>query len=55
VLWKTVTAMGPFKDHNRYIVESAQRWIVATSDDQLVAVQDRFAPGETDNPAAPQS
>jgi hypothetical protein len=55
VLWKTVNAMGPFKDHNRYIVESAQRWIVATSDDQLVAVQDRFAPGGLDKPAAPQS
>jgi len=55
VLWKTVTALGPFKDHNRYIVESAQRWIVATSDDQLIAVRDRFNPGETENPAAPQS
>ena len=44
VLWKTVNAMGPFKDHNRYIVESARRWIVATSDDELAALQDRFTP-----------
>jgi hypothetical protein len=44
VLWKTVAAMGPFKDHNRYIVESAHLWLVATSEDQLVAVQSRFAP-----------
>ncbi len=44
VLWKTVNAMGPFKDHNRYIVESAKRWIVATSDDELAAVQERFTP-----------
>jgi hypothetical protein len=43
VLWKSANVMGPFKDHNRYIVERAHRWIVATSDDQLVAVQDRFA------------
>lgn len=49
VLWKTVAAMGPFKDHNRLIVESARSWIVATSEDQLVAVQGRFAPP----PAAP--
>ena len=43
VLWKSASVMGPFKDHNRYIVERAHRWIVATSDEQLVAVQDRFA------------
>jgi hypothetical protein len=43
VLWKSASAMGPFKDHNRYIVERARRWIVATADDQLVAVQHRFA------------
>jgi hypothetical protein len=47
VLWKTVGAMGPFKDHNRYIVENARLWLVATSDDQLVAVQSRFAPVTT--------
>jgi hypothetical protein len=55
VLWKAVTAMGPFKDHNRYIVEDARAWIVATGDDQLLAVQDRFAPPESPAPdvAAP--
>jgi hypothetical protein len=49
VLWKSASAMGPFRDHNRYIVERAHRWIVATSDDQLIAVQERFkarSPGE---------
>jgi hypothetical protein len=44
VLWKSAASMGPFKDHNRHIVESARLWIVATTEDQLVAVQDRFAP-----------
>jgi hypothetical protein len=44
VLWKTVVAMGPFRDHNRYIVEDARAWIVATSDDELLALQPRFAP-----------
>ena len=50
VLWKTVGAMGPFKDHNRYIVEAARLWIVATTDDQLVAIQDRFSPDSDGNP-----
>lgn len=45
VLWKGASVMGPFKDHNRYIAERACRWIVATSDEQLVAVQGRFAGG----------
>ena len=44
VLWKSVSAMGPFKDHNRHLVESAHLWLVATTDEQLVAVQERFAP-----------
>jgi hypothetical protein len=48
VLWKSASVMGPFKDHNRYIVEHARRWIVATTDDQLVAVQDRFAAHDAD-------
>jgi hypothetical protein len=52
VLWKTVGAMGPFKDHNRYIAQFAHRWIVATSDDQLVDLQDRFAPGQDSGSAA---
>lgn len=50
VLWKSAGAMGPFKDHNRYLVERARRWLVATSDDQLVAVQDRFAALRGDQP-----
>jgi len=52
VLWKTVNAMGPFKDHNRYIVESARRWIVATSDDELAALQERFTPMKDDDAKA---
>jgi len=43
VLWKSASIMGPFRDHNRYIVEQARRWIVATTDEQLAALQDRFA------------
>lgn len=53
VLWKTASAMGPFKEHNRYIVESAQRWLVATTDEQLAAVQERFAPPADAKPATP--
>ncbi len=52
VLWKRVGAMGPFKDHNRFIVEQARLWIVATTDDQLVAVQGRFAPDAASTPEA---
>jgi len=44
VLWKTVASMGPFKDHNRYIVEDTRLWLVATTEDRLIAVQSRFAP-----------
>jgi hypothetical protein len=44
--------MGPFKDHNRHIVESARLWVVATTEDQLVAVQGRFAPATADGPAS---
>ena len=55
VLWKPVTTMGPFKDHNRHIVEAAQSWIVATTDDQLASVQSRFAAVPPDKPAAAQS
>jgi len=47
--------MGPFKDHNRYIVESARLWLVATTEDQLVAVQSRFAPPAPPAPEAPKS
>ena len=40
--WKTAVSMGALKDHNRLMVERARLWIVATSDDQLIAIQDRF-------------
>ncbi|CAE6841285.1 hypothetical protein [Paraburkholderia nemoris] len=42
VAWKTAVSMGVLKDHNRLMAERARLWIVATSDDQLVAIQDRF-------------
>ena len=42
--WKEAPAMGPFRDHNRLLVERAKLWLVATSDEQLVAVQKRFEP-----------
>jgi len=45
-LWKEAPAMGPFKDHNRLLVERARLWLVATTDQQLAAVQARFAPPE---------
>jgi hypothetical protein len=54
VLWKTASALGPFKDHNRYIVEDARAWIVASSDDELLALQERFASSAAP-PAAPPS
>jgi hypothetical protein len=50
VLWKSAASMGPFKDHNRHIVEAARLWVVATTEDQLVAVQSRFAPPAADKP-----
>ncbi|CAN7778088.1 hypothetical protein LJR034_008051 [Caballeronia sp. LjRoot34] len=43
VVWKAATAMGPLKDHNRWIAEHARLWLVATTDDQLIAAQSRFA------------
>lgn len=52
VRWKGAGAMGPFKDHNRHIVESARLWLVATSDEQLAAVEDRFKPPAADPPEA---
>ncbi len=51
LLWKEAPAMGPFRDHNRHQLESARRWLVATTDEQLVAVQSRFAPPESPAPA----
>jgi hypothetical protein len=46
VVWQQAAAMGPFKDHNAHIVEGARHWIVGTTDEQLLAVQPRFAPPE---------
>lgn len=52
-LWKQATAMGPFRDHNRHQADSARRWLVATTDELLVAVQPRFArPAAAKPPAA---
>jgi len=53
VSWKAVVAMGPFRDHNRHVVEGARLWLVATTDEQLVAVQPRFAPPEAASPEQP--
>jgi hypothetical protein len=55
VVWQQASAMGPFKDHNMHIVEGARRWIVATTDEQLLGVQPRFVPPEppADASAAP--
>jgi hypothetical protein len=50
VVWKAATAMGPLKDHNRWIVENARLWLVATTDDQLVAAQTQ--PGRSGLPKA---
>ncbi|TXL64770.1 hypothetical protein [Zeimonas arvi] len=52
VAWKSVVAMGPFKDHNRHIFETARLWLVATTDEQLAALQARFAPPESREPEA---
>lgn len=53
VLWKTAPVMGPFRDHNRYIVAGARAWIVAISDEELLALQAHFAPaGEAKSGAA---
>ncbi|BCG02347.1 hypothetical protein PPGU19_069150 (plasmid) [Paraburkholderia sp. PGU19] len=43
VVWKAAAAMGPLKDHNRQLMEHARLWLVATTDDQLVAAQSRLA------------
>jgi len=52
VVWKTGVTLGPLKDHNRLLVESARAWVVATTDEQLVAVQGRFLPPAQVAPAA---
>ncbi|CAB3767001.1 hypothetical protein [Paraburkholderia humisilvae] len=43
VVWKPAATMGPLKDHNRRIAEHARLWLVATTDDQLIAAQSRLA------------
>lgn len=53
VQWRTAAVMGPFRDHNRYIVENARAWIVAGSDEELLAVQHRFAPLPPAQPTPP--
>lgn len=50
VVWKAAAAMGPLKDHNRHMAEQARLWLVATTDDALVAVQSRFAKPESAKP-----
>lgn len=54
LLWKEAPVMGPFRDHNGHQVDSARRWLVATTDEQLAAVQARFAPPE-ETAAGPSS
>lgn len=49
VVWKAATSMGPLKDHNRHIAEHARLWLVATTDDQLVAVQSHFTAAKAVN------
>lgn len=44
LLWKEAPLMGPFRDHNRHQIDSARRWLVATSEEALIAAQPRFAP-----------
>ena len=50
VVWTKAAAMGPFKEHNQLIVNQAKRWLVATSDAELEAVQSRFAPPVSGTP-----
>lgn len=53
LLWKAAPAMGPFRDHNRHQLDAARQWVVATSDELLVAALPRFAPAKS--PASVQS
>jgi len=55
VVWTAAVAMGPLKDHNRLMLERTRSWLVATTDEQLVAVQSRFAPPAPDEAAAPDA
>jgi hypothetical protein len=42
LVWKPSVTLGPLKDHNRLIEERARLWLVATTDEQLLAAQPRF-------------
>ena len=53
VVWTKAAAMGPFKDHNQHITDHVKRWLVATSDEQLLALQPRFAPPASTDDEAP--
>jgi hypothetical protein len=44
LVWKAAASMGPLKDHNHLMAEGARRWLVATTDEQLAAVQARRFP-----------
>jgi hypothetical protein len=44
VVWKSVVAMGPLKDLNRHLVDRARSWLVAATDEQLLAVQPKYLP-----------
>jgi hypothetical protein len=46
--------MGPFKDHNRILVEDACAWLVATAEEELLALQPRFAPPPAPSAGAPE-
>jgi hypothetical protein len=41
LIWKPAASMGPLKDHNHLMAERARLWLVATTDEQLAAVQKR--------------
>lgn len=46
--WKAAASMGPLKDHNALMADSARLWLVATTDDALAAVQARRFPDRPD-------
>ncbi|AXF25199.1 hypothetical protein CUJ89_25725 [Burkholderia pyrrocinia] len=50
VTWKSAATLGPLKDHNRQIAEHSRLWLVATTDDQLVAVQSHLAASGSPKP-----
>lgn len=52
VRWQHAATLGPLKDQNKLLVEAARAWLAAITDDQLAAVQPRFAPPAADRAAA---